>query len=315
MSNAIELVYFNLFDDCNARCNMCECWRVEFSRRDVSFYMRRLDQVLEMRPEAVRFTGGEPLLLHGLPALVARAANCGTRVSVISNGRLLSAKASALAAAGCVEIVVSLDAVGEVHDQIRGTRGLFAHCLRGIAAVSETSMTYGVNTVVQRSGADGLLDLADVLLAQPSLPRWWHLIPVRDKGELLPTTEQRTRIRQVVQELRNLMATRNVVLLADDAMFASPGTVACNVPTFTAYVRADTGEVFGCNMLAYADGIIGRIDAEAVDRVWGGSPAVALRRRCADGANPACLRCDAGSRAANQLLRKLAASHTHANAR
>lgn len=315
MQSALELLYFNLFDDCNARCNMCGCWLEPFLRRDVSFYLRRLDQVLALRPHAIRFTGGEPLLLKGLPALVSRAASTGARVSVISNGRLLRAKAQALADAGSTEIVVSLDGVGATHDEIRGTPGLFAHCLNGIAAVCDTSMSYGVNTVIQRAGADQLPELADTLLAQPKPPQWWHLIPIRDNAEILPTDDQRARLPRTVGAIRDRMATHDVTVVADDTMFSDHGPAACCVPSFTAYLRADTGDVFGCNMLAYVGGSIGNIDSHPPERVWASPSAAALRQRCADGVNPACLRCDPGSRAANHMLRKLATAHARAGNR
>ena len=33
-----EVVYFGLFDDCNAKCNMCACWRLPRSRQGVEHY-------------------------------------------------------------------------------------------------------------------------------------------------------------------------------------------------------------------------------------------------------------------------------------
>jgi MoaA/NifB/PqqE/SkfB family radical SAM enzyme len=232
---------------------------------------------------------------------------------VISNGRLLRAKAPALADAGCTEVVVSLDGAGAVHDEIRGTPGLFAHCLRGIAAVCGTSMSYGINTVIQRAGADGLTDLAGILLERPKLPRWWHMIPVRDNEDLMLTGDQRRQLPQTIGAIRHRMAAHDVTVFADEGMFSGAGPAACGVPSFTAYFRADTGEFFGCNMLAYAGGLIGNIDRQPPEQVWDSPPAAALRQRCAGGVNEACRRCDGGSRAMNYELRELAAAHARAS--
>ncbi|MYQ93562.1 radical SAM protein [Streptomyces sp. SID4946] len=85
----MELVYFGLFDNCNARCNMCECWLAPRGDLPLAHYRNVLSAVLSLRPRAVRFTGGEPLIFAELPELVSQAAAEGVRVSVISNGRIL----------------------------------------------------------------------------------------------------------------------------------------------------------------------------------------------------------------------------------
>lgn len=306
----LDVLYVKLFDDCNARCNMCTCWELPRTRRDTEFYLDRLDRLLPLRPAAVRFTGGEPLLLPGLPRLVGRVAGTGARVSVISNGRLLASKAARLAEAGCVEIVLSLDAVGATHDTIRATPGLFERCLRGIAALSDAGLSYGVNTVLQRAGVDNLTALADLLMAQPTRPRWWHLIPVRDNPDLIPTAAQRERLGSALRAVQALVAG-HIELVADKAMFGDVGAQPCEVPRFTAYASADTGELFGCNMLSHRDLTVGTFVEQPAESAWLGSQATTLRQRCADGANGPCGSCDQGSRAMNHLLRSLAATHGH----
>lgn len=287
---------------------MCDCWRETFARREMSFYAQRLEQIMKLYPRAIRFTGGEPLLLKTLPALVSSAAASGALVSVISNGRLLRGKAAALATAGCGELIMSLDGAGSLHDEIRGTLGLFERCMRGIEAVCGTMMTYGINTVIQRANADRLLELADILLSQPKLPHWWHLIPVRDNEELSPTEDQLVGIPAMIAGMREQMTARGVEFFADEAMFARSGPGACTVPFFTAYVNAHTGDVYGCNMLAYADGLIGNLDTLSPDELWACESATVLRKHCASGLHQACSRCDAGSRAINFRFRELASA-------
>lgn len=297
-----RLIYFNLFDDCNARCNMCECWRMPRSRRPTEHYVEILDRVLDLRPAALRFTGGEPLLLRGLPDLVRRAWRAGARVSVISNGGLLRSRVAALAEAGCAEVVVSLDGIGPVHNRIRQTSGLFERCLAGLDAVAETGMAYGVNTVVQQRNVDDIPKLASLLLERVQIPAWWHLIPVRDNNALIPTALQRHQLGETLLELINRMSAQGIGMVADPAMFDPQAPVGCEVPAFTAYVKAETGEVYGCNMLAYADGAVGDLRKESASDVWSASRAEELRARCAAGVNLACARCDPSSRAMNHLL-------------
>jgi MoaA/NifB/PqqE/SkfB family radical SAM enzyme len=285
---------------------MCTCWEVPRTRRETRYYLDSLDRLLELHPAAVRFTGGEPLLLPGLARLVRRAADTGARVSVITNGRLLRSKAAALADAGCVEVVLSLDGAGAVHDRIRATKGLFSHCLSGIEALAATPMSYGVNTVLQQEGVGSLEELAGLLLAQRRRPTWWHLIPVRDYPALEPDEQARTVLARVLPEIRELMAAEGVRVVVDEAMFAGARPRPCQVPQFTAYAAADTGDLYGCNMLSHRDLSLGDYHAGSP---WPGEPARELRERCRTGTNSPCGNCDRGSQAMNFLLRDLARAH------
>jgi uncharacterized Fe-S cluster-containing radical SAM superfamily protein len=170
VTRGIDVVYFKLFDNCNAKCNMCDCWERPRSRKNIGHYEAVLASVLAAGPRSIRFTGGEPLLFRELPRLVRRAAEAGVRVSVISNGRLLPRKVRQLAEHGCDEIVLSLDGVGEIHDTIRNTPRLFGQILASISGINLTPMSYGVNTVVQRQGVRELPRLAEILLAQARPP-------------------------------------------------------------------------------------------------------------------------------------------------
>jgi MoaA/NifB/PqqE/SkfB family radical SAM enzyme len=288
---------------------MCECWQLPRSKRDIGYYSQILDAVLELRPQAIRFTGGEPLLLRGLPSLVHQAATRGVRVSVISNGRLLPTKAELLDTAGCKEIIASIDGVGATHDDIRGTPGLYDRCLETLSAIGRTSMTYGVNTVVQRAGIDDVAALAEVLLDQSLAPAWWHLIPVRDHPDLRPTDEQIATFQDRLPSVLRRCAEKSIRVVAEPAMFEESANSPCLVPQFAAYVRADTGEVFGCNMLAYIDGRIGNLIQDSPAQVWASASATSLRERCRTGSNSGCSRCDPASRAMNHLLRIHATQH------
>src|SRR5436305_12157079 len=102
-------VYFKLVDNCNARCNMCQCWHVKYPLMPPEHYLRVLDGLVGSGVREVRFTGGEPLLYRHLPSLLEHAARLGAHASVITNGWLLPARVDDLAAAGCSEVVVIVD--------------------------------------------------------------------------------------------------------------------------------------------------------------------------------------------------------------
>ncbi|HET8683400.1 MAG TPA: radical SAM protein [Micromonosporaceae bacterium] len=300
------LIYFGLFDNCNVKCNMCTCWQLPRSSHTLGHYRSVLGSVLRWRPRAVRFTGGEPLLFRELPALVRQAAEAGAQVSVITNGHLLRAKAAQLRAAGCRLVVVSIDAVGALHDEIRGVPGLWGRLRAGVEQAMNLGVEYGVNTVLQRATIDALPDLAESLLQPGTTPSWWHLIPVRGSPQLEPSAGQVHRFQSMLSDLERAAAERGIRLIADRSMFAESATRPCDVPAFAAYVRADTGSVYGCNMLAYADAPTGNvIEADARD-AWFGARRSLLVAACGRGRHAPCARCDRSSQQMNAVLAELA---------
>jgi MoaA/NifB/PqqE/SkfB family radical SAM enzyme len=302
----IDVVYFKLFDNCNAKCNMCDCWERSRSRHDISHFKTVLASVLACRPKSIRFTGGEPLLFRELPQLVKMAAESGARVSVISNGRLLPRKVQQLAEHGCDEIVLSLDGVGETHDRIRNTPRLFGRILASISEINLTSMSYGINTVVQRQAVREVPQLAEVLLNQARQPRWWHLIPVRDRPELRPSDEDIAWLHAILPDVFHAMARSHVDVLADAAMFNHIPRAACQVPHFTVYIDAESGNAYSCNMLAYSDPPIGNVVHANMEAVWLGDIATRVRESCGTSAHRTCSRCDVASQMMNYKLRKQA---------
>lgn len=297
-------VYVKIFDDCNAECLMCDCWKHTTPRLPVAHYRSILERLVLGGVAEARFTGGEPLLYRPLPELISQVARSGARASCITNGWLLPARADELIDAGATEIVVSLDAAGPLHDVIRGRSGLFDRCMRGAAAVRARGVPVGVNTVLQRSNIDVLPELASTLLDWDVAPAWWHLIPIRDEPGLRPEDEQIAGFLARIPALTELMARSGCRLVTHPRMFelSSAALNLCLVPHDIAYVDGWSGAVFGCNMLAYVDGSIGNLTTDSVDELWAGESARRLIMECGAGVHAGCGRCDHSSRSMNQLF-------------
>ena len=104
--------------------------------------------------EKLRITGGEPLLRHDLPRLIARLARIeGVRdLTLTTNGFLLAAQARALADAGLRRITVSLDSHDdETFGRMNGRGHGTARVLGGIEAAAAVGLApIKINCVVQR---------------------------------------------------------------------------------------------------------------------------------------------------------------------
>ena len=108
--------------------------------------------------EKIRLTGGEPLLRHDLPGLVARlAAIDGVEdIALTTNGYLLELKAEDLAKAGLDRVTVSLDSHDpDVFRRMSGRSFGPERVFAGIEAASAAGLSpIKLNCVVQRGAND-----------------------------------------------------------------------------------------------------------------------------------------------------------------
>lgn len=157
-------------DRCNLRCTYCmpaegldwfareKVLTAEEIVRAVSIGVRQLGV------EAVRFTGGEPLLRKDLPEIIAAVAALDPRpeIALTTNGLGLRHQAARLAAAGLDRVNVSLDTVDAARFAAITRRDRLPDVLAGLDAAAAAGLhPVKVNAVLDT--ADGLDDAAALL--------------------------------------------------------------------------------------------------------------------------------------------------------
>jgi cyclic pyranopterin phosphate synthase len=101
----------------------------------------------------VRFTGGEPLIRRGLPAIIARSAALEPRpeISLTTNGIGLAGLAGSLAAAGLDRLNVSLDTLSRQTFVTLARRDRLGDVLAGLSAAADAGLEpVKVNAVLMR---------------------------------------------------------------------------------------------------------------------------------------------------------------------
>lgn len=156
---------------CNLECTYC---RAEASRQpdpdelSTKEALSFLESIAPLRPMLI-LSGGEPLLRPDIFFLARHAVSLGMRVSLASNGTLITPQvADEIALSGISRVSISLDAAGPVgHDEMRG-QGSFERALEGIACL-QGRIDFQINHTItgrRRSDIFAMFHLAEDLGAR-----------------------------------------------------------------------------------------------------------------------------------------------------
>jgi len=148
-------------DRCNLQCVYCmpknnKKW---FDPTDILTFdeiVRFASIMSKLGIENIRLTGGEPLLRSNIEILVENLSKLTgiKKVSMTTNGILLTEKISQLKKAGLSSINISLDTFNkEKFKKINGTNGL-AQVLESIKVATKVQMNIKINNVVMRGWND-----------------------------------------------------------------------------------------------------------------------------------------------------------------
>lgn len=123
-----------LTENCQARCVTCDYWKHRWHDRiDTKAAIRLINRLGQIGITTLRFTGGEPLLRRDFFDILTEIdPSPFTTIGVQTNGLLLQRFAEKVNASPLTHVSVSLDAVGERNDQIRGVHGYFDRAISGL---------------------------------------------------------------------------------------------------------------------------------------------------------------------------------------
>jgi cyclic pyranopterin phosphate synthase len=174
-------------DRCNMRCRYCMpedeyVWLPRASILTFEEIARLVRLFAGLGVRKLRLTGGEPLLRHDLPtlvALIARAARISD-LAMTTNGLLLANQAAALRAAGLQRVTVSLDTLRPERMLAYAKSARHADVLAGIAAARRAGFAkVKLNSVVIRGfNEDELGDLIEFARAHDAEVRFIEYMDV-----------------------------------------------------------------------------------------------------------------------------------------
>lgn len=187
------IVVWNITRTCNLRCVHC------YSDSAAANYAGELnwsqmeevvDDLASYEVPSLLLSGGEPMVHPDFFKLVDLASAKGLRLTISTNGTLITPeKAALLKAAEVAYVGISLDGIGKVHDEFRRKEGAFDAAVRGFRACHEVGQKTGLRLTLTRHNVRNIDQILD-FIHEESIQRvcFYHLVPA-GRGSSLQTLE------------------------------------------------------------------------------------------------------------------------------
>ena len=226
------VVVWNITRRCNLHCIHCysdstsEHYKGELTLQEC---INVIDDLSDFKVPAVLLTGGEPMLHPHFYDLVGYASARGLHLTVATNGtRIDSSSALKLKDLGASYVEISLDGVGEYHDEFCGRTGAFRKVVEAFRHCRGAGQKVGLRLTLSRQTASQIPGILR-FIEDEDIPRisFYHLAyngRGADLGHLSPE-ETRDCLRQIsdaVLRWNREGATREVLTVdqpADGAFF------------------------------------------------------------------------------------------------
>lgn len=143
---------FDITSRCNCNCISC------YHKGDMNGYepplrdiFKRIEHIKKLGMDLIEVTGGEALLREDISEILERMLELGIKFYIITNGEYLKDLDREVIVAikkSLNSIVVSIDGVGDIHDQIRKRPGLYNNILKGLDFIKKNDIKpYFVSTI------------------------------------------------------------------------------------------------------------------------------------------------------------------------
>ena len=315
--HALPVVVLMPHSRCNCRCVMCDIWKANSERRELTAddLAPHLEDFERLGVRQVVLSGGEALMHSNLWRLCDDLRARNIEITLLSTGLLLEKHADDVVRS-FTEVIVSLDGSPEVHDDIRKVPRAFERLAEGVRALRARDPEFRVTArcVVQRLNyfdLEGVVQTAvdlglhqiSFLAADVSTPAFnrallWKQERVSEIALSRPEADELERIIEAIIERRASDFDRGFMAESPDKLRRIPRyfralygeasfpEIACNAPWVSAVIESD-GEVRPC----FFHPSLGNIRDTALEDILNSDDAVAFRRGLDVNADDICRKC------------------------
>lgn len=271
------IIAWELTAACNLSCRYCRAsasHEPDQGELDTDEAKRFVESIAPLKPMLI-LSGGEPLLRPDLFQIIRLAVSLGIRVSLASNGTLITPElAEEIADSGVSRVSISLDgADATMHDHGRG-QGSFERSIRGIENL-RGRVDFQINfTVTQKNQSEliRIFDLAEKLGA--AALHIFFLVPTgrgREEDVITPVRQEEM-LRQIEGEMDRRTLEVQVTCAPQYARLKKPGhgrgSGGCLAGRRFVFVSRK-GEVYPCGYLPLR---VGSVREKNFIEIWENSP-------------------------------------------
>lgn len=183
------ITVWNITRTCNLRCVHC------YSDSNAMQYPGELtweqmqtvvEDLAAYQIPSLLLSGGEPMIHPRFFDLVDLASSRGLKLTISTNGTLITPeKAALLKAANVAYVGISLDGIGRIHDEFRRKEGAFDSAVRGFRNCHEVGQKTGLRLTLTRHNVENIGQILDFIEDQ-EIQRvcFYHLVPAGRGSEL-----------------------------------------------------------------------------------------------------------------------------------
>ncbi len=256
---------------CQCRCVHCSAEPfVNPSREELSTeeIMKVVEAALDLGATLVIYVGGEPLIREDIYDLIRFVDKGKAIVMLFTNGWLLNEKnVSRLAEAGLATLNISIDdAYPEIHDRLRGVKGIYERAFRGARLAREAGIFTGLSTYATSERiASGHLER----LVQIGQEQGFHEVTIFDcipSGRFLKDTdkiltpEEKKKVATLARKYHSMDHPMGVVA---QAIVNSPEGVGCFGAHSQFYMTA-YGDINPCDFNPISFGNVREMPLQAI---------------------------------------------------
>jgi len=183
------IVVWNITRTCNLRCVHCYSDSMAMKYPGELDWLQMRNVVADLakyQVPSLLLSGGEPMIHPRFADLVDFASGYGLKLTISTNGTLIDAqKAARLKAADVAYVGISLDGIGEIHDQFRRKNGAFDAAVRGFRHCHAVGQKTGLRLTLTRHNVENIEAILD-FIEQEEIQRvcFYHLVPAGRGSEL-----------------------------------------------------------------------------------------------------------------------------------
>ncbi len=184
------ITVWNITRTCNLRCVHCYYSDSNAAKYPGELTWRRWRNVSPISPPTrcppCCFRGGEPMIHPRFFDLVESASAAGLKLTISTNGTLITEeKAALLKAAQVAYVGISLDGIGDIHDQFRRKEGAFDAAVRGFRHCHAVGQKTGLRLTLTKHNVENIDRILD-FIEEEEIQRvcFYHLVPAGRGSEL-----------------------------------------------------------------------------------------------------------------------------------